>query len=530
MIMASPLISKFRFWSHTLEEINVPREWLSSFIEIVVDIEDWRGLRLFLQGKPIRLRLENHNGRDQILADWERSGPGNYELRLFHHEEEIDHKAVRISPRKISNESFAALLEELENTLPSAVAIGLNKTEGLTGISIKDARKGNVGHELTRLRRAVYGVPNLRPGLAEILEELASSPHQRLSTEPIWVRLDQARRPVLSQLYRAIASPSNIAQNGLPKKIVDGRVEHTVDVYENRLVKLFWFQVNRRLHQLRGRFQARGSQKQLEEVEDLLGILVRGRRSAKFLDEVQLPSTPPTNLTMVLLKRAPYRAALEGLLEFIKSQTVTLDLPELGAPLENLPKLYEIWGTLKVIEAVLIIGERKGYKTIRHQLVQRSAGDLFVRVFSNGKPAVVLRHTNGNRTVSVRPQHSIGHSGPLRSISFDQIPDILIEIASEDGKCDVILFDPKYKLNSENMIAADKVQDGGPKKDDIDKMHAYRDAIRDSHMRRIVRYAAILYPGQKNFEYQGEVAALSSIPGNSKSMDQALGEVLDRFM
>ena len=39
--------------------------------------------------------------------------------------------------------------------------------------------------------------------------------------------------------------------------------------------------------------------------------------------------------------------------------------------------------------------------------------------------------------------------------------------------------------------------DGRQKKADIDTMHAYRDAIRDEQGRRVVEYAAILYPGDE---------------------------------
>jgi len=50
-----------------------------------------------------------------------------------------------------------------------------------------------------------------------------------------------------------------------------------------------------------------------------------------------------------------------------------------------------------------------------------------------------------------------------------------------------------------------------PKKVDIDKMHAYRDSIRDVWDNRIVSYAAILYPG-KTVEFGSGLAAISTRP------------------
>ena len=133
--------------------------------------------------------------------------------------------------------------------------------------------------------------------------------------------------------------------------MLDTRVEHSVDVYENRLVKTFHDQVQRRLRRLLPALQAA---RQYDTYEEILGIwegLRKARRQAAFLDEVSQPSYLPTRVTMVLLNRPLYRAALEGYVEFHRSASVRLDNPALDSPLENLPTLYQHWGTLKVFAA-----------------------------------------------------------------------------------------------------------------------------------------------------------------------------------
>src|SRR3954467_13872773 len=86
--------------------------------------------------------------------------------------------------------------------------------------------------------------------------------------------------------------------------------------------------------------------------------------------------------------------------------------------------------------------------------------------------------TRGETTVQVIPQRSYTRSGdPLRSVSFTQKPDVVVEVTRPGLPVEIYLFDPKYKLNSE---ADSTLEVGGrPKKEDIDTMHAYRDAIRD---------------------------------------------------
>lgn len=78
------------------------------------------------------------------------------------------------------------------------------------------------------------------------------------------------------------------------------------------------------------------------------------------------------------------------------------------------------------------------------------------------------------------------------------------------------MFDPKYKLEGE--VIEGIAPDGKPKKVDIDKMHAYRDAIRDEQGRRVVDYAAILFPGPE-VRYDDGLEALSAVPGRGLQLE-----------
>ena len=89
------------------------------------------------------------------------------------------------------------------------------------------------------------------------------------------------------------------------------------------------------------------------------------------------------------------------------------------------------------------------------------------------------------------------------------------------------VFDPKYKLDSDQP---DSGGNGSPKKEDIDKMHAYRDALRGQRNERVVRYAAILYPGPEVSYSTGddtpEIAALSANPEQPGALRTSLEKIL----
>ena len=111
----------------------------------------------------------------------------------------------------------------------------------------------------------------------------------------------------------------------------------------------------------------------------------------------------------------------------------------------------------------------------------------------------------------------------MRSISFEQRPDVAVEVRPPGSPARVYLFDPKYKLDGE--AAEGEGGEGRPTKVDVDKMHAYRDAIRGEALDRAVRYAAVLYPGPE-VRYADGIEALTAVPGADGGLGQRLRAVL----
>jgi hypothetical protein len=478
-------------------------------MEVLIPAEDWESAELWRGSEPMPLGLRRLAGEVRVLAEWPRSGTGNYELRLRWRSVE-QRLVLVVEPEKLSQESYGRMLEDLETRLPAGVALGLQRLGGLSGLELRPPQESTVAEEVHRLRRAISGVPG-RPGLADILPEIARAPHSVLAPHEIWVRRGRARRPHPARLIHAVTRSGNLAVDLKPMRVLDTRVEHTVDVYENRLVKAYVSQVARRLHRLR-RLSIPGLVQ--DEIAELSRRLRGVTRQASFLAEVRELDHTPDQVTMVLLKRPPYRAALEGYLGFQRRVSVRLEEAALDAPLQNLPYLYQVWGTLMVIEALLTVGDTAGYQLVRERLVGREGGGAFVRILPDGGPAVVLAHPTSGTEVRLTPERSYpaGPGAGLRSITYTQRPDVAIEIRTPGHRPRVVLFDPKYKLDGEAL--AEEVGDGKPKKVDIDKMHAYRDAIRDVDGERVVDYAAILYPGPDQ-SFGGGIGALSAYPGFS---------------
>lgn len=522
--MASPATSaRLRLLDLAGVPIPAPREWTRALIELRIAADAWITARLWLQEQLMPVTLRQLDGQVRVLAEWPRAGPGRYRLRLDA-EGHADELVLTVRPSKITEVAYTQLLADLETRLPAAVAIGLQRVGGLSGLSVLPPAETTVAQELARLRRAVLGTAE-RPGLAQVLIDLAPDPHRILRTEELWVRQERARRPHPARLVQAVAVGHNVSPTGALTRVIDARVEPTVDLYENRLVLVFTEHVQLRLRRLRRLLAAGGSEAPLVEARTLLANLVQARRAATFLDEVQQPTHLPTQLTMVLLKRPPYRAALEGYLEFHRSLAVRLEEPALDAPLENLPYLYQLWGTLEIITVLLDVAAEQGYRQISQRLVRRDATGAFVQVLPGGVPALSLTHPQHGTEVRLIPERAYGSSGLLRSISFRQKPDVTVEVRAPGKPPRLFLFDPKYKLDGE--LVEGESADGKPKKVDIDKMHAYRDAIREPDQRRVVASAVTLYPGPGE-QYGPGIAALPARPDELEELEHQLREVLQR--
>lgn len=490
----------------------------------VLDLDDWQNARLLRQGVELPLFLQKLGGRTRVLAGWPRSSAGRYELRL-----EVDRAIAvastwRIAPKKISDAGLLMLVDRLQHELPASLALGLQQGGALAGLQLVPPDQTTIAAELLRLRRAVNGTTT-RQGLASALTQITRDPHRVLTSEEVWVPRARARRVHPSRLPQAFFRPDNLARDNKPVRLPDLRVEHTFDVFENRLLKAFCRSVEERLRRLERALG--GSGEAASEVATLATRLARARASAEFLSEVSTPNHLPTRLTMVLMRRPDYRNVLEGYLDFRRTARVELDDPGLDAPLENVPHLFETWGALEAITELVKAAPEEGFEVREQRLVRKKQNQFFVDVLRDGAPAVVFRSGRGERLRLIPQCHYPTTPGGLHSSSFLQKPDIAVELVQPSGKVDVLLLDPKYKLQSEESEG--EIVNARPKKEDIDKMHAYRDAIRDSDGDRVVRYAAILYPGP-HVHYSEGLEALPGDPAHPGELRQQLRSVFQRFL
>ena len=281
-----------------------------------------------------------------------------------------------------------------------------------------------------------------------------------LSTHEVWTKRDEVRRPVASAIPRALARAGNSTLSStMPEEFVDGRVEYTVDVYENRLLKAFIEELLLRAKSLRNSALAKNLSSSVDDLTNCIEALELGRHRAWFLLDVSPLSFFDGRPSMVFIRRRDYRSAYEAFLEYHRSLTVKVLNDELDAPIENLPSLYEYWCSMQVIEALAVECASLGYAVVDERLFVRDRDELFIRLLPTQGPTIELRHPAlGSIALYLQRSYRRNSKG-FKSVSMSQVPDIAIHVRRPQGKEEILIFDPKYKLVSENAPTSDEVED-----------------------------------------------------------------------
>jgi len=305
----------------------------------------------------------------------------------------------------------------------------------------------------------------------------------------------------------------------IPTRIHRHRTEVTVDTTPNRFVKFAinqWRDVVARIWELlanhkRNPVIERGLREVQETLDYLDGILAEGL----FRELGVLDSFPADN--QVLHKREGYRDIFRAYIQFDVAAKLAWDGGEdvYGAGKKDVATLYEYWVFMKLAQLVSELCDIP-FEFSSLIRVEQDALNVALKV---GKTCVlegVVERQGRRMNVEFWFNRSFGKSSKGEgSWSRQMRPDYSLKISPAEGEHAsfepiYVHFDAKYRIDQiEEVFRSDEGEDSlesevsksssfaaTAKRDDLLKMHAYRDAIRRS------AGAYILYPGTKRVEHR----------------------------
>ncbi len=498
-----------------------------------------------VSGVPANLIMTNKNNGNLCLKwIWEPEFfSGQFYPEVFYQGKRIWPEANRsiaiiVNPdqAKLSEEHFCLMLEEV-----SRIAFLLSP-------AYKQAR---LGHSIQRLSIAQLEMITLY--IKDILcavERIAQNPKKKLLRIRHEVPVYQVRQTDEETLLRMVTQTSGwsktnnaelspglseiaMKMNGhLVERVSEVSNRVSYDTYENAFVKGFLLRLLYFTYMLD---QQLGYLEKNRTVNDPIRYYVAANRrwqirsyrksiqsklNMPFLREVN-PLTTVGKVTVTMQKHPDYRRLYTYYHKLLRNIT-PLGGECFDISIERTYQLYEYWCYLKLIERLV---QKYGVSKFDGQEVfKTSAEDKGLSLkLTHGKQSMVK--INERIRIYFQRQYDYYNKSRYGSYSGQMKPDIVIEQIDDKGILRTTILDPKYRVTHTGIREA------------LVKMHAYKDAIVDKNMNRIVEKAYILVPDmptdtgdskyvKEQYKKDHGLGILIVSPGNDAGFDELLQSIL----
>ena len=433
--------------------------------------------------------------------------------------------AVDVAPAKFAQvREYQQMLDDIARHAAEAVL------QGFAPASL-DVVSAQAPAELLYQQFAILAARLQSEEFAAAMGRILHRPHQAWATE-IEMRPAGTSYPSGAAFARAVAAPgprrrwpgleSNVLSS-LPHRLGSMRHEPTRDTAPNRFVKFAlesWHALAERLQAVlssnEGPLQAGPARRGRAAADEILNLLNELLGHDLFREVGRLNHIPTGN--QVLLKRDGYRQVFQTFALVETGIALSFNRPAmddvLSASQRNVATLYEFWcylvlteilgrlcGALQTARAFTVganglsLTLRTGDKSALSWEIDRNGRRLAVELYFNRQFSVLTNQVHdGSWSRAMRPDCSL-HVRPLSAL-----PKL-----ADPSDLDVwIHFDAKYRVErlaqqltplatreeGQQAIEAEEIESfGRSRREDLLKMHAYRDAIRRT------AGAYVLYPG-----------------------------------
>lgn len=393
-------------------------------------------------------------------------------------------------------------------------------------------------------------VERLAVDAAKLCDSIVAQPHERLAVELAPVPLadatriepsmlaDLAREPLdevagelVPRLQQALRPAGRAGAGLLPRQAPGCRTRRTVDIAEHRLLLHVLRTVAWRVEYVAGMLDHEIDRRARNPVSIAGGVspralaerrqrcivaahALRRRFESPFFSGVGAfgGSSAPTHLQG---HDSRYRSLGALYRQLRAAPFAAFDCPALWLPIAELPLLYEQWCVLRLVHALLPLGEVR-----RQTMVERdgAAGGRETRWtlrLRSDQPLLELRlHDGAQAVLRYQRRYAPGGSGLGTLDSYVRIPDAAIEV-SRRGATSALIFDAKYRVDP----------DGRAPQDALDDAYAYRGAIGVGAARATIG-SFLLFPGAVELQTADLVGALPLVPGQANGLEELVRRLI----
>ncbi|MBZ5709325.1 DUF2357 domain-containing protein [Nannocystis pusilla] len=436
--------------------------------------------------------------------------------------------AVNVFTGKFGEDDYTRMIEQLADEIAELPLEAGTAAHGMFERDEDPARLRYLAFLYLRLITSDQAPAHLQ--LVPALQVILHHPHRRLMREAQWVPLERTRHVDPGSLHQLLTtraglarSPSNLAlasalRGHLPTYVEEAVPRTDLDVPENRFVRhvLDLAQDLVRTFRALARDRPLHFRRRLEADCDQIARALAPINCHPLWAGLSPMARLPFDSTVLQSARG-YKDIFRHYLRLRQSTRVPLEPARAAELLElkDIATLYELWTYFTVART---LGDILGPPS-------SASGFIWTEFSASARRGFQITWPKGhvlyyNLTFSRRSER-FSYSVPLR-------PDITLDLASGPN-AGLHIFDAKFRLYRVDAPLADDgdVDQATFRRDDIHKMHTYRDALG-------ARTVWILYPGTvfkfyptgREYPLASTPSKLSPIPGGVGSIPLIPAELL----
>ncbi|WP_026496708.1 restriction endonuclease-like protein [Butyrivibrio sp. WCD3002] len=316
------------------------------------------------------------------------------------------------------------------------------------------------------------------------------------------------------------------------ERLLTAKKQLTYDTEENRFVKFILKSTVRKLDTFIKRYKKNAEvveNKVLEDAERMKRDVKRVMNSS-FLQDVS-EYHAAKSMSLVFGMAPGYRELYKCYLMLSKSLSVNGDVFKMSV--KDTALLYEYWCFIKLFNIL-----KKEYKLVSPDIVKVDNNGITITLIRGKRSEAKFFNPNTGEHITL-----VYNPGESQTQTVNQRPDNVLEL--EKRGSDVAykyVFDAKYRIEKDPSGPYYPDNKPGPKVDDINTMHRYRDSIvyenRESRFmfEKTMFGAYILFPYDNEEEYKDHrfyksidtvnIGGLPFLPGSTKLVRRLLDELI----
>lgn len=431
---------------------------------------------------------------------------------------------LEVMPSKLDyKEDYEAILEDVNEEIYNLAYGFLART--YLGTEINN-RNSNTPSEFYSIFTYIY------EKLIRAVNLVIANPHHELMKESSICKyhmLKNTNKETLKWLEKRTHLLKKTEDGYIPREALQVRKTITYDTRENRFLKFILLRITDKLRNFLKIYTRHKTNPDSKVINKLNAMEreINKKLNTSFLKDIGRDYIN-TDVSLVFIMAAGYKEIYKYYLMLQKGLSINNNI--LNISIKELSLLYEYWCFIKINSLL-----QKKYKLITADFIKVYKDGLFISL-KKGETST-LKYENPE----TKEEFEVTYNSKKGSKTVAQKPDNVFGIHKRGSKKTFeFVFDAKYKIDTTYKYCKD-YGGIGPKEEDINTMHRYRDAIiynskAEAHYENCIFGAFVLFPYKAEEQYRKHkfyksieevnIGGLPFLPSSTKLMKEFLDKLI----